>query len=183
MASGVVAVVVWAVVAELLPALVPTICSVATVSAFLAAACLAATGTPSSEARRKSSSSINGTCAVTKALLPLLVAARPEANIVNLTSSVGRAGRAHWGPYSASKFVVESLTQTWAQELAQDGIRVNALNPGETRTAMRAEAMPDEDPLSLPAPAQVVPSVLFLLSPQSRDAKITGRSFNSAEFM
>lgn len=125
----------------------------------------------------------NGTFAVTKALLPLLVAARPEANIVNLTSSVGRAGRAHWGPYSASKFVVESLTQTWAQELAQDGIRVNALNPGGTRTAMRAEAMPDEDPLSLPAPAQVVPSVLFLLSPQSRDAKITGRSFNSAEFM
>ena len=125
----------------------------------------------------------NGTFAVTKALLPLLSAATPEANIVNLTSSVGRAGRAHWGPYSASKFVVESLTQTWAQELARDGIRVNALNPGGTRTAMRAEAMPDEDPLTLPPAEQVVPSVLFFLSPQSRDAEITGRSLNAADFM
>jgi len=125
----------------------------------------------------------SGTFAVTKALLPLLSAATPEANIVNLTSSVGRAGRAHWGPYSASKFVVESLTQTWAQELARDGIRVNALNPGGTRTAMRAEAMPDEDPLTLPSAEQVVPSVLFFLSPQSRDAEITGRSLNAADFM
>jgi NAD(P)-dependent dehydrogenase (short-subunit alcohol dehydrogenase family) len=79
--------------------------------------------------------------------------------------------------------VVESLTQTWAQELARDGIRVNALNPGGTRTAMRAEAMPDEDPLTLPSAEQVVPSVLFFLSPQSRDAEITGRSLNAADFM
>jgi NAD(P)-dependent dehydrogenase (short-subunit alcohol dehydrogenase family) len=123
-----------------------------------------------------------GTFVVTRALLPLLAAARPEANVVNLTSSVGRAGRAQWGPYSASKFVVESLTQTWAQELAADSIRVNALNPGGTRTAMRAEAMPDEDPATLPAPEEVVPSVLFLLSPQAKAAGITGRSLNSRDF-
>ena len=124
-----------------------------------------------------------GTFAVTKALLPLLAAAQPEANVVNLTSSVGRHGRASWGPYSASKFAVESLTQTWAEELASDGIRVNALNPGGTRTAMRAEAMPQEDPATVPSPDQIVPSLLFFLSPQGRDAKITGRSLNSRDFM
>ena len=123
-----------------------------------------------------------GTYAVTKALLPLLVAAQPEANVVNLSSSVGRAGRASWGPYSASKFVVESLTQTWAQELREDRVRVNALNPGGTRTAMRAEAMPSEDPATLPAPESIVPSVLFFLSPQARDGGITGRSLNSRDF-
>jgi len=125
----------------------------------------------------------SGTFSVTRALLPLLAAAQPEANVINITSSVGRAGRASWGPYSASKFVVESLTQTWAQELASDGIRVNALNPGGTRTAMRAEAMPDEDPATVPEPRDVVPSVLFFLSPQSQEAKITGRSLNSRGFM
>ncbi|MCO4769303.1 MAG: SDR family NAD(P)-dependent oxidoreductase [Deltaproteobacteria bacterium] len=124
-----------------------------------------------------------GTFAVTKALLPLLAAASPEANVVNLTSSVGRHGRATWGPYSASKFAVESLTQTWAEELAADGIRVNALNPGGTRTAMRAEAMPSEDPASVPAPDEIVPSLLFFLSPQAREARITGRSLNSRDFM
>lgn len=124
-----------------------------------------------------------GLWTVTHALMPLLLAARPEANIVNLSSSVGRRGRATWGPYAASKAAVESMTQTWAQEFEDVPIRVNALNPGGTRTAMRAQAMPDEDPGTLPAPEQIVPSLLFFLSPQSRAERVSGRSLDARDFM
>ena len=75
------------------------------------------------------------------------------------------------------------MTQTWAQEFEDVPIRVNALNPGGTRTAMRAQAMPDEDPGTLPAPEQIVPSLLFFLSPQSRAGRVTGRSLDARDFM
>lgn len=121
-----------------------------------------------------------GTFVATRALLPLLKVASPEANVVTLSSSVGRQGRATWGPYAASKFVQECLSQTWAEELAEHGVRCNALNPGGTRTAMRAEAKPEEDPLTLPTPDSIVPSLLYLLSPDARG--ITGRSLDSRDF-
>jgi len=120
-----------------------------------------------------------GTFVATKALLPLLKAAG-GANVVTLSSSVGRAGRATWGPYAASKFVQECLSQVWAEELAEHGVRCNAINPGGTRTAMRAEAKPDEDPMTLPTPETIVPSLLYLLSPDA--AEITGCSIDARDF-
>jgi NAD(P)-dependent dehydrogenase (short-subunit alcohol dehydrogenase family) len=72
-----------------------------------------------------------------KAALPLM----PRGGaIINVSSSVGRVGRAGWGAYSVSKFGVEGLSQVLAEELREQGIRVNTVNPGGTRTAMRAAA-------------------------------------------
>lgn len=84
--------------------------------------------------------------------------------IVNLSSSVGRAGRALWGAYAVSKFGVEGMTQVMAEELDPHGVRIITFNPGGTRTAMRAEAYPDEDPNRLKAPSDVAEALLRLVT-------------------
>lgn len=112
---------------------------------------------------------VNAPFILTKAMMPLLRAA-PEASIVFVSSSVGRKGRAYWGPYAVSKFAVEGLMQVLADE--QDGtsaIRVNSVNPGATRTAMRAKAYPAEEPEKNPDPEQIMPVFMYLLGPDSRD--------------
>jgi NAD(P)-dependent dehydrogenase (short-subunit alcohol dehydrogenase family) len=67
-----------------------------------------------------------------------------------------------WGAYAVSKGGLEVLVRTWAQELENTNVRVNLLNPGGTRTRMRAEAFPGEDPLSLPTPEQVAEAFIPL---------------------
>lgn len=114
--------------------------------------------------------------ALTQALLPLLKAA-DQASVIFTSSSVGRKGRAGWGAYSVSKFATEGLMQVWAEELADAGIRVNSVNPGGTRTAMRAAAYPDEDPARLPAPEAILPVYLYLLGPASQGT--TGQALNA----
>jgi NAD(P)-dependent dehydrogenase (short-subunit alcohol dehydrogenase family) len=76
----------------------------------------------------------------------------------------GRAGRprAFWGPYGATKAGMENLVRTWADELEQTSIRAVLLDPGRMRTKMRAEAMPGEDPTTLPEPAEIGPLVVEL---------------------
>jgi NAD(P)-dependent dehydrogenase (short-subunit alcohol dehydrogenase family) len=87
---------------------------------------------------------------LTQGLFPLLDAS-PEAVVINISSSVGRQGRAYWGAYSASKFALEALSQILADETETAGrIRVYSVNPGGTRTRMRATAYPGEDPESVP---------------------------------
>lgn len=116
--------------------------------------------------------------ALTQALLPLLEDA-PDASVIFTSSGVGRIGRAYWGAYAASKFAIEGLSQTLADELASAGrVRVNALNPGATRTAMRAAAYPAEDPRTLPPPEAHMKLYLYLMGPDS--AGVTGRSFDAA---
>jgi len=104
-----------------------------------------------------------------QATLPLM--SLSEAGSIIFTSSgVGRKGRAYWGAYAASKFATEGMMQTLADELANEGrIRVNSLNPGRLRTAMRAEAYPAEDPASLCRPEEVTNGYLFLLGRDSVD--------------
>ncbi len=126
---------------------------------------------------------VNGVFRVTQALMPLLRAGAPGAQIVNLSSGVGRRGYATWGAYAASKFAVEGLTQVWADELRGTGIAVNALNPGGTRTSMRAAAKPNEDPMTLPTPEDVVPSLLWLLSPEARAMGLSGVSIDARDWM
>lgn len=116
---------------------------------------------------------------LTSRLIPALVAAG-RGSIINVSSTVGREGRATWGAYSVSKFGVESLTQTWAAELAAQGVRVNAVNPGGTRTQMRAEALPDEDPSTLPPPEEIAPVFLWLASDASEE--VTGQSLDAREW-
>lgn len=114
---------------------------------------------------------------LTTRLIPLLESSR-HAVILNVTSSAGRVGRASWGPYSASKFGIESLTQTWAQELAPRGIRTVAINPGGTRTRMRAEAHPEEDPKTVPPPEEVARAFLAAAIQQNLES---GSSFDARD--
>ena len=113
---------------------------------------------------------------LTRTLLPLLRRSG-DASIVFTSSSVGRIGRAYWGAYAASKFGIEGLMQVLAHEMAgTTRIRVNALNPGPTRTAMRRQAFPAEDADRLPAPGAVLAPYLYLLGPAGRD--VTGASID-----
>ncbi len=126
---------------------------------------------------------VDGVFRVTQALLPALQRSAPGSVIVNLSSGVGRTGRATWGAYAASKFAIEGLTQVWADEQRGEGLAVNALNPGGTRTAMRASAKPDEDPMTLPTPEDVVPALLYLLSEEARSMGLSGVSIDARDFM
>lgn len=106
--------------------------------------------------------------ALTQAVLPLLDVAK-SGRILFTTSSVGRKGRAHWGAYAVSKFAVEGLMQTLADELENtSAIRVNCINPGATRTKMRASAFPAEDPARNCLPETIVPAYLYLLSDEGQ---------------
>ncbi len=71
-----------------------------------------------------------------------------------VTSTVGAEARAYWGAYAVSKAALEMLTRTYAAEVAKTSVRANLINPGGTRTAMRAQAMPGEDPDMLKSPDQ-----------------------------
>ena len=96
--------------------------------------------------------------------------------IINISSGVGRRGRARWGPYATSKFGVEGLTQSLAEELAQEGIWVLAVNPGPTRTRMRALACPDEDPTVLQTPEAVAEILISRVIPTAHT--YSGQSLN-----
>ncbi len=113
---------------------------------------------------------------LTQSLLPLLRKSN-DAAILFTSSGVGRQGRAHWGAYSVSKFGVEGLMQVLAHESAETTrIRVNSLNPGPVRTAMRQQAYPGEVPGRSPEPAAIVNPFLYLLGPASRG--VNGEAFD-----
>ncbi|CAG9296992.1 YciK family oxidoreductase [Celerinatantimonas diazotrophica] len=103
---------------------------------------------------------------LTQALLPLLNNA-PMSSLVLTTSTVGHIGKAQWGSYAMSKFAVEGLTQTLADEYKETSLRVNCINPGATRTSMRAQAKPDEDPLILKTPQDIMPTYFYLMDDSS----------------
>jgi NAD(P)-dependent dehydrogenase (short-subunit alcohol dehydrogenase family) len=92
---------------------------------------------------------------------PLLRAA-PAARAIFLTSGVAARPRAFWGPYASTKAAMEALVRTWADELEQTSVRAVLLSPGPMRTKMRAEAMPGEDPMTLPDPAEIGPLIVEL---------------------
>ncbi len=94
---------------------------------------------------------VNGTFMLTQALLPLLLKSE-SGSLVFTSSSVGRQGRANWGAYAASKFATEGMMQVLAEEYQSRHLRVNCINPGGTRTKMRANAFPTEDPQKLKTP-------------------------------
>jgi NAD(P)-dependent dehydrogenase (short-subunit alcohol dehydrogenase family) len=82
-----------------------------------------------------------------------------------MTSGAARRCRPFWGPYSASKAALDALVRTYAGETEKTAIRVVAIDPGRMRTAMRAQAMPGENPLTLPHPAELVPHLIEMASP------------------
>lgn len=123
---------------------------------------------------------LNAQFYVTKALLPLLMKSK-SGSIINVSSSVGRKGKREWGAYAASKFGLEGLTQVLADELSSSNVRVNSVNPGGTRTDMRADAYPDEDPETLPAPEDISPVFVYLASDESIGAN--GKEFDAREWI
>ncbi len=107
---------------------------------------------------------VNAAFYLTKAFLPALAAAA-SARLLFTSSSVGRKGRAYWGAYAVSKFANEGLMQTLADELGMTSeVKVNSINPGGTRTAMRKAAYPAEKPETQPGPESLMPIYLYLLS-------------------
>jgi NAD(P)-dependent dehydrogenase (short-subunit alcohol dehydrogenase family) len=122
---------------------------------------------------------LNAQFFVTKAMLPLLMKTN-SSSIINVSSSVGRHGKAEWGAYAASKFGLEGLTQVLADEL-RSKVRVNSVNPGGTRTQMRAGAYPEEDPETLPAPDDIAPIFVYLASDDS--INVSGEAFNARDWM
>ena len=85
--------------------------------------------------------------------------------VVFITSGAARKHSAYWGAYAVSKAALESLALTYAVECSVTNIKVNLLNPGALRTAMRKKAMPGEDPMSLRTPDDLAPKIVDMLSP------------------
>jgi len=113
---------------------------------------------------------VNGQFLLAKSIIPLLDKAPNGASMLITSSSVGRQGRAYWGAYSVSKFAVEGLMQILSQELFDThNIRVNSLNPGGTRTGMRAEAYPAENPETVTKPEDIMDIHVHLMSDESKD--------------
>ena len=120
---------------------------------------------------------LNAAFILTRELLPVMRKSR-DASIIFTSSGVGRKGRAFWGAYAVSKFAIEGLAEVLAQELENtSNIRVNSLNPGGTRTKMRAQAYPAEDPGTLPMALQHMALYLYLIGPDSKG--ITGEKFDA----
>ena len=120
---------------------------------------------------------LNAPFMLTQACLGLLNKA-PNASIIFTSSGVARVGRAYWGAYSVSKFATEGLSQILADELETNTkVRSNCINPGATRTSMRANAYPGEDPMTLKTPEELMPLYLYLMSDDSKD--ISGQSLDA----
>ena len=114
---------------------------------------------------------------LTKACLELLYKSR-DASVVFTSSGVGRKARAYWGAYSVSKFGIEALSTTLADETEfRKTLRVNSLNPGPVRTEMRRLAFPAEDRDALATPESILGTYLYLLGPDSKG--VTGQQFDA----
>jgi NAD(P)-dependent dehydrogenase (short-subunit alcohol dehydrogenase family) len=114
--------------------------------------------------------------ALAQVLLPLLKQAK-DPSVIFTSSGVGREGRPYWGAYSVSKFGIEALSQILAAENRHVPIRVNCINPGPTRTALRRQAYPAEDRNASRSPESVLAPYLYLLGPDSRN--VTGLSLDA----
>ena len=101
---------------------------------------------------------------------------------VFLTSGAARAERAYWGPYAVSKAGLDALVKSYAAELVETNVRANLFSPGAVRTAMRAKAMPGENPETLPHPDLVAAQLVELCLPtcQTQGAVVACRPSSSA---
>jgi NAD(P)-dependent dehydrogenase (short-subunit alcohol dehydrogenase family) len=105
---------------------------------------------------------------LTQVLLPYLRKSA-DASVIFVSSGVVKQSRPYWGAYAVAKSGLESVRSMLSEELqGEPNIRVNSVNPGRMRTAMRAAAYPAEDPNSLPTPASVSGAFLYLLSALGR---------------
>lgn len=120
---------------------------------------------------------VTATWRIIRTVDPLLQKSDAGRAIV-LSSGAAHSCRPFWGAYAASKAAIEALARCWAAETVNSPLRVNCVNPGRTRTAMRALAMPGEDPLTVPHPSAVAAKIVRLADPQLQE---TGTLFDVQE--
>jgi NAD(P)-dependent dehydrogenase (short-subunit alcohol dehydrogenase family) len=99
-----------------------------------------------------------------RSLDPLLRSS-PSGRAIFVTSGAARAPRAYWSAYAVSKAALEMMVGIYAAETVKTALRVNLVDPGRTRTAMRAKAYPGEDPATLPTPEAVTGLFVELAEP------------------
>ncbi|MHA7970479.1 SDR family NAD(P)-dependent oxidoreductase [Rhizobium sp. CAU 1783] len=116
---------------------------------------------------------VTATWRLIRSVEPLLVKS-DQGRALILSSAAAHKCRPFWGVYSASKAAVEALARTWAGETQRLPLRVVSIDPGATRTAMRAQAVPGEDPSTVPHPSEVAAKLLPLCGP---DLTETGKLF------
>ena len=119
---------------------------------------------------------VTATFAITQVCLPLLHQSN-DASVIFTSSGVGRVGKPFWGAYAVSKFATEGLSQVLASEQEHGAIRVNCINPGAVRTEMRRAAYPAEDRDALKTAADILPTYMYLLGPDSKG--VTGQSLDA----
>ncbi|KZE67575.1 3-oxoacyl-ACP reductase [Fictibacillus phosphorivorans] len=115
---------------------------------------------------------------VTRRVLPIMLQ-KQKGSIINITSEAGATGYAGWGAYGISKFALEGLTETWADEVSESGVRVNMVDPGEMDTDMHKLAVPDCD-YGLAKPEEITAVFGYLASDAS--SHITGKRFEAQSF-
>ena len=121
---------------------------------------------------------LNGAFLVAKACIEPLAATR--GSMIHVSSGVGDHGRPYWGAYCPAKNGLEALSEMLAGELADAGVRSNAVDPGAMRTAMRAEAYPDEDAAGVPTPYEITDVFVYLASDAA--AAVTGQRLRARDF-
>lgn len=118
---------------------------------------------------------VTSTWRLIRSLDPLLRASDAGRAIL-MSSGAAHSARAFWGPYAASKAAVEALGRSWADETKNTQLRINMVDPSATRTAMRAQAMPGEDPNTLPHPSQIATNILPLADPGLQETGLIWRA-------
>lgn len=117
---------------------------------------------------------VNANWRLLRSMDPLLQAA-DAGRAVFVTSGAAQKCNPFWGPYAVSKAALEALVKTYAAESANTNVRANLLSPGPVRTAMRAKAMPGEDPSTLPHPNDVAGLFLEMSRPDFTENGVTRR--------
>lgn len=101
-----------------------------------------------------------------RSLDPLLRASK-AGRAIFMSSGAAHSNKPFWGGYAISKSAMETLAKTWAAESASTSLKVNIVNPGAMRTAMRAQAVPGEDPSTLPHPSEIADLLVLLASEET----------------
>ena len=100
----------------------------------------------------------------------LLLRQSVAGRAVFVSSGAAKSARPFWGLYAASKAAVDAMAKSYAGEVAQTKVKVNVFYPGAVRTAMRAKAMPGENPDTLPKPADIAPMLVDMVSPGLKES-------------
>lgn len=98
--------------------------------------------------------------------LDLLLRQSDAGRCVFVSSGAARSAKPYWSLYASTKAALDAMVKSYAGEMAITNVKANIFYPGQVRTAMRAKAMPGEDPMTLPSPDEIAPKIVDLVSPE-----------------